>query len=189
MSGVIREDGDRRERQWRILARLGHVDETSTSDETFSTQKLPTPRLLRGRSRGNPRQMRRAWESRADADLRTFSLKCATHCLVFIRRSCRCTCTTCRLEYYTLHHGNPLTPSLFLPLSHTRVFLFRPCLRPTNESIYPRARRTPSLQRCSRQRAVALVDRNLGVCTERGRNVALFSTLAFLPLPPVARSR
>lgn len=36
--------------------------------------------------------------------MRTYapSLKCATHCLVFIRSSCRCTCTTCRFEYYTL---------------------------------------------------------------------------------------
>lgn len=153
MSGVIREDRDGRERQWRILARLGHVDETSTSDETFSTQKLPTPRLLQGRSRGNPRQMRRAWESRADADLRTFSLKCATHCLVFIRRSCRCTCTTCRLEYYTLH-GNPLTPSLSLSFAHTlssNLFRLSVSVQPTNLSI-PRAR-VPSLPpslRCSR---------------------------------------
>lgn len=103
----------RRERQWRVLTRSNHVDGPVMGDETFSTAAPG-----HGFSRAVLVGTRDRCVARENlGQMRTYapSLKCATHCLVFIRRSCRCTCTTCRLEYYTLDR----LPLLYLSLTHS----------------------------------------------------------------------
>lgn len=110
--------GRRRQRQWRVLTRPSHVDELAMADETFSTAAPG-----HGFSRAVLVGTRDRCVARENlGQMRTYapSLKCATHCLVFIRRSCRCTCTTCRLEYYTLDRLPLLSSSLLPALFHAR---------------------------------------------------------------------